>query len=165
MTDAKKREWMRVERKELVDTARTTVAAVLSLLVGRALRLPEGYWSAIATIIVMQSTLGAAWTISKERLIGTAFGAGTGAVLATYTGQNLAAFGAGVFAMGVLCAMVRAGQGAYRYAGITLVIVMMIPHANSAWMVALHRFIEISIGIAVGLLVTAVWPEPETAAA
>ena len=165
MTDAKKREWMRVERKELVDTARTTVAAVLSLLVGRALRLPEGYWSAIATIIVMQSTLGAAWTISKERLIGTAFGAGTGAVLATYTGQNLAAFGAGVFAMGVLCAMVRAGQGAYRYAGITLVIVMMIPHANSAWMVALHRFIEISIGIAVGLLLTAAWPEKQPATA
>jgi len=165
VADAKKREWMRVERKELVDTARTTVAAVASLLVGRALRLPEGYWSAIATIIVMQSTLGAAWTISKERLIGTAFGAGMGAVLATYTGQNLAAFGAGVFAMGMLCAMVRAGQGAYRYAGITLVIVMMIPHANSAWMVALHRFVEISVGIAVGLLVTAVWPEKQPATA
>ncbi len=32
-------------------------------------------------------------------------------------------------------------------------------------MIAVHRFIEISVGIAVGLLFTAVWPEerPNTA--
>ena len=32
-------------------------------------------------------------------------------------------------------------------------------------MIAIHRFLEISVGIAVGLLLTAVWPEPEPAAA
>ena len=165
MADAKKREWLQLDQGDLIDAARTTVATAASMLFAKLFRLPEAYWAGIATIIVMQSTLGAAWTISKERLIGTAFGAGTGAVLATYTGKNLAAFGAGVFAMGVLCAFLGVGRGAYRYAGITLVIVMMIPHVNSAWMVAIHRSIEISVGIAVGLLVTAVWPEPETAAA
>jgi uncharacterized membrane protein YgaE (UPF0421/DUF939 family) len=32
-------------------------------------------------------------------------------------------------------------------------------------MIAIHRFLEISVGIAVGVVLTAVWPEPEPAAA
>ncbi|HXX18133.1 MAG TPA: FUSC family protein [Candidatus Acidoferrum sp.] len=165
MADAKRREWLHLDQKDLVDAARTTVATVASMLFARLFRLPEAYWAGIATIIVMQSTLGAAWTISKERLIGTAFGAATGALLSTYMDQSLAAFGAGVFAMGVLCAFLGVGRGAYRYAGITLIVVMMIARTAPAWIVAIHRFIEISVGIAVGLLVTAVWPESETAPA
>jgi hypothetical protein len=30
-------------------------------------------------------------------------------------------------------------------------------------MIGIHRFLEISVGIAVGLLLTAAWPEPEPA--
>ena len=163
MSDTGKRNWLHLDENGLIDAARTTVAVVASILIARLLRLPEAYWAGIATIIVMQSTLGAAWTISKERLVGTAFGAATGALLSNYAGQNVAVFGAGVFTMGVLSAFLSIGRGAYRYAGITLIIVMMIPRVNSAWSVALHRFIEISMGIAVGLLVTAVWPEPQPA--
>jgi uncharacterized membrane protein YccC len=165
VTNAKKRDWLRVDEKDLIDAARTTIAAVASLLFARLFHLPEAYWAGIATIIVMQSTLGAAWTISKERLAGTALGAATGALLSTYTGQNVAAFGAGVFAMGVLCAFLGVGRGAYRYAGITLIVVMLIARTQPAWIVAIHRFVEISVGIAVGLLVTAVWPESQPAAA
>jgi len=124
-------------------------------------KLPEAYWATIAAMIVMQSTLGAAWTISKERLAGTALGAAAGALLATFAGQSVAVFGAGVFALGVICAILRIDRGAYRYAGITLVIVMMIAHTQPAWIIAIHRFCEISVGIAVGLALTAVWPESD----
>jgi len=57
------------------------------------------------------------------------------------------------------------GRNAFRYAGITLAIVMLIARAEPAWMVAIYRFLEIFMGIAVALLVTAVWPAPEPAAA
>jgi len=163
VTHAKEREWLRVNEEDLIDAARTTIATVASLLFARLFHLPEAYWAGIATIIVMQSTLGAAWTISKERLIGTALGAATGALLSSYAGQNVAAFAAGVFAMGVLCAFLGVGRGAYRYAGITLIVVMLIARTQPAWIVAIHRFVEISVGIAVGLLVTAVWPERQPA--
>jgi len=165
VTHAKEREWLRVNEEDLIDAARTTIATVASLLFARLFHLPEAYWAGIATIIVMQSTLGAAWTISKERLIGTAPGAATGALLSTYSGQNVAAFGAGVFAMGLLCAFLGIGRGAYRYSGITLIVVMLIARTQPAWIVAVHRFVEISVGIAVGLLVTAIWPERQRAAA
>ena len=165
MVDAKKWAWPRVDQKEFVHAARTAIAAVSSLLIARSFRLPDPYWAAIATMIVMQSTLGAAWTVSKDRLAGTALGAAVGGLLATYAGQSVAVFGAGVFALGLLCAILRIDRSAYRYAGITLVIVMLIARTEPAWIIAIHRFIEISVGIAVGLILTAVWPESEPATA
>ena len=50
----------RVNRRVLVHSVRTAVAAVASLVVARALGLPEAYWATITTLIIMQSTLGAA---------------------------------------------------------------------------------------------------------
>jgi uncharacterized membrane protein YccC len=65
------------------------VATVSSFLTARFCRMPESYWAAVITIIV--STLGAAWTISKQRFAGTALGAAMGALLTTYAAQNVAA--------------------------------------------------------------------------
>jgi uncharacterized membrane protein YccC len=143
----------------VIHSARTAVAAVLSLLVARLFRLPEAYWAAITTLIVMQSTLGAALPISAQRFAGTALGAAAGGMLATYFPGNVLAFGAGVFVVGILCAALRVARSAYRFASITLAILMLVPRSNSGWAVALHRSLEVSVGIAVGLFVSAVWPE------
>ena len=155
---------LRIDQKEVLHSIRTAVAAVGSLLIARFCRLPEPYWAAITTIIIMQSNLGAAWTVSKQRFVGTALGAAMGALLTAYAAQNVAVFGAGVFVLGLICALLRAGRNAFRYAAITLAIVMLVARAEPAWMIAVHRFLEISVGIAVGVLLTAVWPEPEPAA-
>jgi uncharacterized membrane protein YgaE (UPF0421/DUF939 family) len=157
--------WLRMDQKEALHSIRTAVAAVCSLLIARFCGLPESYWAAITTIVIMQSTLGATWTVSRERLAGTALGAAMGALLTAYAAQNVAAFGAGVFVLGLICALLRIGRNAFRYAGITLAIVMLIARAEPAWVIAMHRFFEISVGIAVGLLVSALWPEPEPTAA
>ena len=53
-----------------VHSVRATVATVVSLLVARLFRLPEPYWAAITTLIVTQSTLGAALPVSALRLAG-----------------------------------------------------------------------------------------------
>jgi uncharacterized membrane protein YgaE (UPF0421/DUF939 family) len=156
--------WLRIDQKEVLHSIRTAVAAVGSLLIARFCRLPESYWAAITTIIIMQSTLGAAWTVSKQRFVGTALGAAFGALLTAYAAQNAPAFGAGVFVLGLICALLGIGRNAFRYAAITLAIVMLVVRAEPAWMIAIHRFLEISVGIAVGVLLTAVWPEPEPVA-
>jgi uncharacterized membrane protein YccC len=36
---------------------------------------------------------------------------------------------------------------------------MLVARSNSEWVIAAHRFCEVSIGIAVGLAVSALWPE------
>ncbi len=165
MRRAKRRTWLGAENSEIVHAVRTAVAAVVSLLIARLFHLPEAYWAAITTIIITQSTLGAAWTLSKQRLAGTAMGATAGALLTTYLGSNVAAFGAGVFLLGVICALVHVERNAYRYAGITLAIVMLVAHTQPAWIIAVHRFIEISIGIAVGLILTLLWKPSQPAVA
>src|SRR5580700_8554786 len=150
----------RLGRRALVHSARTAIAAVISLLVARALGLPEAYWATITTLIIMQSTLGAALAVSEQRLAGTALGAALAALLATYVGSNIIVFGLGVFALGLICAALRLGE-AYRLASVTLAIVMLIGRTKSAWIVAAHRFVEVSVGIAVVIELTAVWPHDD----
>jgi uncharacterized membrane protein YgaE (UPF0421/DUF939 family) len=153
----------RLGRRALVHSARTAVAAVLSLVVARALRLPEAYWATVTTLIIMQSTLGAALTVSEQRLAGTAVGAVMAALLTTYFGSNLVVFALGVFALGLICAALRL-EDAYRLASVTLAIVMLIARPEKAWIVAAHRFVEVAVGIAVGLALTAVWRGDEPGA-
>jgi uncharacterized membrane protein YccC len=160
MNDAEIGGWLHIHDREMFHALRTALAATASLLIARLIKLPEAYWAAVTTIIVMQSTLGAAWAISKQRLVGTAVGALLAAALAIYAGTQWGFYCAAILAAGLICAVFAIGRNAFRYAGITVTIVMLVPRTHSYWMIALHRFIEISLGIAVGLAITAVWPEP-----
>jgi uncharacterized membrane protein YccC len=149
----------------LASSARTAIAAAASLLVSlwvaRLSGLPEAYWSTILTLVIMQSTLGAAWKISVERFIGTILGALTGGLLARFFPPSWLVFALGIFFLGIVCALLRL-QNSYRFAGITVAIVMLVPRIHPVWIVALHRFGEVSIGIVVGLIVTAIWPLPKS---
>jgi uncharacterized membrane protein YccC len=143
-------------------STRTAVAAVTSLLLARLLRLPEAYWASITALIVMQSTFGAALSISVQRFVGTAVGAVLGALAATYCHGSVIAYGVLVFLIGLLCALLRIERTAYRYASITLAIIMLIPRAVGPWTTAAHRFVEVSLGIIVALAIAAIWPEQQT---
>jgi uncharacterized membrane protein YgaE (UPF0421/DUF939 family) len=151
--------WQPQNLPSVVHSIRTAIAATISLAVARLFGLPEAYWAAIATLVVMQSTLGATLLISVERIAATAVGALTGALLANYFTENFLVFASAVFVLGLLCAAFRMEKSAYRYASITLAIIVLIPRSNAAWIVPLHRFFEVSVGIVVALALAAVWPE------
>jgi uncharacterized membrane protein YgaE (UPF0421/DUF939 family) len=139
--------------------ARTAAASILSLGLARLLPFPQSYWAPISTLVVMQSTLEASFLLAVQRIAGTALGVSLGALFQIYFHQNLVAFGIGIFLIGMLFAALRVERSVFRYAGIALAIVMLVPRAESAWVVAGHRFLEVSLGIAVALGVTAAWPE------
>jgi uncharacterized membrane protein YgaE (UPF0421/DUF939 family) len=162
MARIKSRALASLNRQRLVHSARTAVAATVSLVVARQFRLPEAYWAAITTLIVMQSSLGAALTISWKRFVGTALGAIVAALVTTYFRPTAIAFGGVVFGLGLLCSALHLDRTAYRFASITLAIVMLVVRTKPAWVVATHRFVEVSVGIVVGLVLTAVWPEGES---
>lgn len=147
----------------LVHSVRTAVAAVVSLLVARLFRLPASYWAPITTLVITQSSLGAAFAVSSQRFIGTVLGAVVGGAVAGYFGPHALVFGICVFILGLLCAFTRTGPTAYRFGGVTLAIVVLIPGSDPAWLVAFHRFAEVSVGIGVALLLAVVWPEREAA--
>ncbi len=76
-----------------------------------------------------------------------------------YFRANLVAFAVAIFLVGLLPIAFRLEKTAYRYASITLTIIVLIPRSAAPWIVALNRFIEVSVGIIVALAVVAVWPE------
>lgn len=145
-------------REVLLASARTAVATVASLLLARSLKLPEFYWAPISTIVILLSTVNPL-TLAWQRFAGTAVGAAFGALMATYSHPNWIVYGAGIFVCGILSSMLRLGA-AYRFAAITLSIVFLVAHSRPPVVVATHRFIEVSLGIAVALLVTLVWRVP-----
>jgi uncharacterized membrane protein YgaE (UPF0421/DUF939 family) len=141
----------------LLNAARTTVAAVASLLLARLLKLPEFYWAPISAIVIIQSTINPR-TVAWQRFAGTALGAALGALIATFFSGGVLVYAVSIFLCGALCTLLRL-RGAYRFAAITLTIILLISHNRPGWIVALHRFIEVSLGIAVALAVTQVWPD------
>jgi uncharacterized membrane protein YccC len=151
--------WQKENLPSIGHSVRTALAATASVIVARLVQMPEAYWAAIATLVVMQSSLGATLTLSIERVVATALGASVGAVEANYFGANLIAFVLAIFFIGLLSYGFRLEKTAYRYASVTLTIIVLIPRTNPAWIVAVHRFIEVSVGIVVALLVVAIWPE------
>ena len=145
-------------------SVRTAAAAVVSLLVARLFGLPEAYWAPITTLVITQSSLGEALSVSWARMAGTALGAGVGGIAASYFAPSVLVFGIGVFILGLLCAAVRADRRAYRFGAIALAIVVLVPRSGPPWHIAFHRFIEVCIGIAVALILAVVWPEKESTA-
>jgi uncharacterized membrane protein YccC len=141
--------------KKLLDAVRTTLVAAVSLL-ARMLKLPESYWAPISAIVIIQSSIDPR-TVAWQRFAGTALGAVLGAVVATFFPSTVLIYSAAVFACGMLCWLLRL-RGAYRFAAITLSIIVLVAHTRSASIVALHRFVEVSAGIAVALIVAEVWP-------
>ena len=148
-----------LNREAILSSTRTAVAAVLSLLLARSLKMPEFYWAPISTIVILLSTVNPL-TLAWQRFVGTALGAFLGALIATYFHPNWIVYGAGIFVCGVLSSILRLGS-AYRFAAIALTIVLLITHDRPPWVVATHRFLEVSLGIAVALLVAVVWRLPQ----
>jgi uncharacterized membrane protein YccC len=151
--------WLR--RSVVVHSARTGIATLTSFLVARLVRLPEAYWAPITTIVITQSSLGAAWEISRQRFVGTLVGAALGGFVASYFEPSGLVFGVCVFVLGLLCAAVHTDRSAYRFGGVTLAIVLLLPHVRSPWIAAFHRSAEVSIGIGMALIFSVVWPEKE----
>ncbi len=162
--------WSRIWLRNLAldRSARTAVAAVVSLLVARFSGLPQAYWAEITTLIVMQSVMGTSLPIAGRQFSDAALGAALGGILVTRVKPSAWTFGAGIFLPGLICAALghahkhlqeHLDRTAYRYAGVTLAIVMLITPSQSAWVAAAHRFLEVSIGIVVALAMTVVWPE------
>jgi len=145
-----------VNRDSVLDSVRTAFAAVAAMLLARLLKLPEYYWAPISAIVVIQSTIPPLM-LGWQRFVGTALGAAMGAAVATYFSPTAVVYALGIFSCGVLAFLLRVG-GAYRFAAITLSIVLLIPHSSPPWIVGWHRFLEVSLGIAVALVVTTVWP-------
>lgn len=141
-------------RREFIPEAvKTSLSATLALYLAGLFRLPEPYWAAVSAIIVLQSDLSLLVSASVSRLAGTAIGALVGACAVTWMGNSLWSFALAVIVATVICAIVGYWE-TYRFSAVTVVIIMLITRQASPWIVALHRFLEVSFGIGVAFIVS-----------
>ena len=145
-------------KKYFTYAIKTAVAGILSLGLSRIIHLAEGYWAAISAIIVMQSNVGAAVNAAWSRLAGTAIGAAIAAIIVLFWNSNVVSFGIAVTLTVLICVSLGLMES-YRLAAVTVAIVMLVANQGSPVVLALHRFLEVSLGIIVALLVsTFLWP-------
>jgi uncharacterized membrane protein YgaE (UPF0421/DUF939 family) len=131
---------------------KTALAGCLAMYFASLLRMPQPYWAAISAMIVMQINLGAAVKQSWIRLAATAVGAGVSIPFMAIPGQKLLVFGVAVFVTVVLCTILHLEDG-IRLAAVTIAIIMLVPNTGRPWVPALNRFLEVSFGIFIALLV------------
>jgi uncharacterized membrane protein YccC len=149
--------WKEENLPSVWHVARTTVAATLSVLLARLLGLSEEYWAVIATLVVMQAPLSSTVPLAVQRIVASALGALLGAIESAYFGANLIAFALTIFVLGLISFVFRLEKVGYSYAGMTLAIIVLISRPEAPWIVAVHRFAEVSLGILVALAVVTVW--------
>lgn len=131
---------------------RMTVAAVLAFSLAWMFALPQGYWSVITAIVVMQGSLGGTIGASLDRLLATVTGAVAGAFWVLVRGHwsvpETILLVLAVAPMALLAAM----RPSFRLAPITAVIVLLGAPAEGGVLLALHRMAEIALGCVIGAL-------------
>ena len=120
--------------------------------------LPESYWAPITTLVITQSSFGSTLAVSWQRFIATAHGAVVGGFVATYFGPDMLVFVQASLCWGYpaqhsepIVARIDSAESRWRS--------LLLPRVGSGGLVAFQRFAEVSIGIAVRLVMTVVWPE------
>jgi uncharacterized membrane protein YccC len=137
---------------------KTAIAGLISLYVTHLFHLPQGYWAAISALIVMQSNVGATLNASRTRLAGTVVGALVGGIFVALLGTNMMGFALAVAIAFFVCNLLHLTES-QRLATVTVAIIMLAGQTDSAWIIALHRFSEVALGILIALLVSlTLWP-------
>jgi len=144
-------------RARLVLGARQAVltagAAWISYSSTALLGLREGYWAAISAIVVMQADLITTKSSARDRFIGTAIGGLIGWGCAACWHDHVWIYALSVGLTIFICWLADISS-AGRLAAVAVTVIVLIPRAEPIWKVALFRFLEVSWGIAVAVVVS-----------
>jgi uncharacterized membrane protein YccC len=139
---------------------KTALASVTAYALTSLFFLPQGYWAVISVIVVMQANLGGSLRAGVNRIIGTAVGATMGLVCLFTLGSGSVALGVGVGLTILVCAYFTHLHESFRMAGLTASIIILLGGQSDSYLhVALMRFLEINLGVAVALAYSLlIWP-------
>lgn len=133
--------------RKMQQSIQTMVAAVVAYLVATYFALPQGYWSVMTAILVVQASIGASLGLAFDRLLATLLGAVVAAALVAIFGH---APGVSVILLAVsvlALSYVATFRGSLRLASVTAAIVILSdPHLGSPMLAAANRVAEIAIG-------------------
>lgn len=134
-------------------TTRTLISVAASWGVGSALGLRETIWALITSLIVTQSSIEQTMTTARDQVIGTIIGALVGTLAITI--QLATGFYWTPFALLLVpVAYMAAVRPSLRFAGVTLMIVYLLPASGNPYWPLTERLTAIFLGVFVSLIVS-----------
>lgn len=151
--------WLRTLRRkvELGQGLRTTLAALVALIVALALNARLPLWAVLTSIIFTQMTVGRSLKAARDYLVSTVAGALYGGAVAILIPHHDEI---GLLLVLVLVvaplAFIAAIKPNYSVATVTAIIVLLLPHQNqmTAFESVTDRILEVAIGAATGLIMS-----------
>lgn len=145
----------KLDRKQARHAMRTAVAVLVTFVIAHTLELKQGYWAVISTLLVMQTNLGGSLAAGWLRFLGTAMGAAMGVLSVSILGHSMAGLCAALLINALICSYLTKLHESFRNAGITALVVVLAGGAqDNLVLLGLTRFLEISLGVAVAMLVS-----------
>ncbi len=137
--------------------AKVAAAAVSAFVLATLLQLPQGYWSVISALIVVQASVGGTVAAAQERAVGTLAGALVGGAAAFLHPHSLIATSVTLTVVVAALSFAAAGRPMLRLAPITAAI-LLVATANqtNTLEIAAERVLEVLIGCAIGVVATLV---------
>jgi len=117
--------------------------------------LRETYWAPIAAVVVLYQDREATKKAAMERFIGTVIGSLIGWASAAWWHQNIFFYGLSVLIAVGICYLLRL-ENASRLCAVTVTVITIIPRSEPAHLIAFHRCVEVSYGVACALTYTVV---------
>lgn len=138
----------------LFQGASAAVVAVFCYSTARLVpRLPEAYWAPIAALVVLYPDREAAKKAALQRFVGTLLGSAIGWGGAVWWHHRALILGLAILLAVALCHVLRL-EAASRLCAVSVTVITVIPHAEPAFWAALHRFAEVSYGVACAMAYT-----------
>ncbi|WP_017463081.1 FUSC family protein [Dyella ginsengisoli] len=132
---------------------RAVAAAALGYYGALAVGLTQGFWAAITAISVTQASYAEVSHSSRDQFIGAIIGGVVGIAAAALVHNQFPAYALALVVGLTLCWILDLGA-AGRVAGVTVTIVMLVPHEGTFLQFALFRLGEVVLGAVAALLVT-----------
>jgi uncharacterized membrane protein YgaE (UPF0421/DUF939 family) len=130
------------------------VAVVAFVTASRFPFVREAYWAAIAGVVSLFPERKATMRAAVPQLFGSAVGGLVGWASASWWRHDPILYGVAVLVAIGVCYLLRCPDAA-RLAAVAVTIVTLIPRSTTPQAVALHRFVEVSYGVACAIGYTA----------
>jgi uncharacterized membrane protein YccC len=141
-------------RVALVRGAAAASVAVFSYLTIKLVpSLPDAYWAPIAAVVVLYPDRETTKKAAVARLLGTLIGCLVGWGGAVFWHHDVLVYGLAVLVAVSVCTLLRL-EAASRLAAVAVTVITLVPHEQSAHIVAFHRFVEVSYGVLCALAFT-----------
>jgi len=131
---------------------KTGLAVFVCVIISRLLKLEYPFYSAVAAVIAMQSSVEASFKAGKNRMLGTFLGAVIGYVFALIYHGNIILLTLGVMAIIHICNLLK-WKNAISIACVVFISIMLNDGHRDPLYYSINRLIDTFIGIIVALII------------